>query len=133
MSTLTPYRDKTVLSTVEDWWDQTYPNNKATKPNVIHPDGWFEREPVTILHLYQSYCEYTLALALYPSRLDLNQFAKCLVACHILDIGTGSWVRSDEWQPKEYELRRANGDVSIGDHYQFLGQVEVRERLSHGQ
>lgn len=129
MSTLVPYRRTEILDVVSAWWVSTYPDGKAEFPSTSLPDGWSERNPLTVLHLYQSYCEFTLAKQHFDKRLDLSQFAKCLVACAITDIGSGSWRHLPNWVPKDYELRRANGDYLVEDLLYFYNRLDVLERV----
>lgn len=120
MSTLSPYKNEDILKTIEAWWKETYPENKAQgEPNKFDKNGWFTRYPVSILDLFQSYCEYTLPKERYEARLEIDQFAKCITQCRIMDLG-GTWVRSEDWEPKDYEVRRAVADIGVQEKMLFL-------------
>lgn len=74
--------------------------------------GWFERKHqnsfpgASLYDMYQSYSEYTLSPRLVYQRMDVSSFAKCLVACKIIDVN-GGWSYEPDYTPKRYEITRA--------------------------
>lgn len=89
------YRDEHILGVVEAWFKEAHNNEYGEK-------GVF----VTVHDLYQSYCEYTIGREYISARMTMSQFAKCLAACKIVDIG-GRWRYIKEYQPTNYDLTRA--------------------------
>ena len=81
------------MQTVISWWNEIHPDNKT--PMHTH-----------IVELHQSWARYAGINPFSPKWIDANQFAKCLVAAQIADVG-GWWARLDNWVPKDYEIRRA--------------------------
>lgn len=92
-----PYNDPDTMATISDWWRVTYPENKAGNYDA----------PMHIIELYQSYENYTGMNRYSQGWMDVNQFAKCLVAAQIADLGNGTWQILENWTPKEYEIRKA--------------------------
>lgn len=60
----------------------------------------------TIADLFQSFHEYTTPIVYTYERMDVSTFAKCLVACKIIDVG-GWWVYRPDYTPLRYEITRA--------------------------
>jgi len=89
------YKNPETLAVLLRWFEQTY-GTTASKE-----DGY-----LTIQDLYQSYCEYTIDPLYVSQRLNINEFAKCVVACRILDIG-GQFVHRPSYQPAPSAITRA--------------------------
>lgn len=94
---LAPYNNPDTMGKIRGWWDTIYPENKA---------GSFD-SPLSLIELYQSFEQYSDMDIYSVDWIDANQFAKCLVAAKIADIGNGTWKMLENWVPKEYEIRRA--------------------------
>lgn len=94
---LAPYKSPATMSSLREWWEATYPDNKA---------GSFDN-PLHLIELYQSFEKYSKITPYSADWIDANQFAKCLVAAQISDIGNGTWMMLENWTPKDYEIRRA--------------------------
>lgn len=92
---LAPYKNPEVMDNIKAWWNATYPDNRAEGDQPVH-----------ILELYASYCDYSGLDLFDPLRPDANQFAKCLVAASIIDVG-GWWKMAEDWVPKDWEVKRA--------------------------
>jgi hypothetical protein len=93
---LAPYRNEAIMHSIRKWWVDTYPNNRAEAELPLHA-----------IELYKSYSKWRGGLEPFmDDYMDVNQFAKCLVAAKIADIG-GIWSMLHNWEPKEYEIRRA--------------------------
>lgn len=86
------------MSKINDWWDATYPDNHAR--TVAAP------QHTHVIDLYLSWENYYQEPPYSERWIDANQFAKCLVKARITDVG-GWWARLPNWEPKEYEIRRA--------------------------
>lgn len=94
---LAPYNNPETMAKIKDWWKESFPDNTA---------GSFD-SAMHIIELYQSFEGYTKMNVYSADWIDANQFAKCLVAAKITDIGNGTWKMLEKWVPKEYEIRRA--------------------------
>jgi len=93
---LAPYKNPQIMARVEEWWADAYPTN------TTYSAGEF----IDVIDLYKQYLSYVEHDATTDAWLDPNQFAKCLIAAKICDIG-GYFEKLPNWEPKEYELRRA--------------------------
>ena len=92
------------------------PNRLASykNPEILEVVAtWFERKHnndidyfVTLAELYQSYYEFTLPPMYTFQRLNINEFAKCLVACKIIDIG-GKYTHLPDHIPAPSAITRA--------------------------
>lgn len=91
-----PYKNEETMNSITSWWNKLYPENKAGWPDPLH-----------IIQLYEQYQHCVGMSPLKPGYLDANQFAKCLVAARITDLGNGSWTMLEHWVPKPYEIARA--------------------------
>ena len=94
-NTLAVYRNPEILALVSKWFEETY-------GKVAALDNGF----LTVKDLYQSFSEYTVDPKFIRQRLNLNEFAKCIVACKILDIG-GRFVYRPEYEPAVSAITRA--------------------------
>lgn len=92
---LAPYKNPKILELVSKWFEVTYGEE------AISPNGF-----ITVEDLYQNFSEYTLDPRYVRSRLNINEFAKCIVACKILDIG-GRFVHRPEYEPAPSAITRA--------------------------
>ena len=92
---LAVYNNPEVLAIVSEWFEKTY-------GKVAAVDNGF----LTVKDLYQSFSEYTVDPKYLQQRLNLNEFAKCIVACKILDIG-GRFVHRPEYEPAVSAITRA--------------------------
>jgi len=94
-NTLAVYKNPDILALVAKWFKETYGQIAALD------DGF-----LTVKDLYQSYSEYTIDPKYIHQRLNLNEFAKCIVACKILDIG-GRFIHRPEYEPAVSAITRA--------------------------
>lgn len=94
-----PYNNPATLQYVLDWWTTAHPTDTAS------PTSQPEVSPAMALFL--DFDAYTGQLVWSPNYLAPNQFAKCLVALHITDIGNGTYALLPTWEPKPYEIARA--------------------------
>lgn len=92
---LAVYNNPYILAVVSRWFEETY-------GKVAALDNGF----LTVRDLYQSYSEYTVSPEFIHERLNLSEFAKCIVACRILDIG-GRFVYRPEYKPAISAITRA--------------------------
>jgi hypothetical protein len=92
---LAVYNNPEILAMVSRWFKETY-------GEVAALDNGF----LTVKNLYQSYSEYTIAPEFIHERLNLSEFAKCIVACKILDIG-GRFMYRPEYEPAISAVTRA--------------------------
>lgn len=92
---LAAYKDEQILTFISEWFADVHGNN-------FYSDERF----VTLIDLYQSYCEFTLPMVHYELRMDINTFAKCVVACKILDIG-GRFRYAPTYEPAPSAITRA--------------------------
>lgn len=92
---LAVYDNPEVLRLVSEWFKVTY-------GVTAHAEVGF----LTIRDLYQSFSEYTIGRAFIDRRLNLSEFAKCVVACKILDIG-GRFVYVPTYEPIRSAITRA--------------------------
>lgn len=90
-----PYKNREILDLVSKWFAETYGETAAKE------DGF-----LTVHDLYQSYSEYTLDPKYIHMRLNVNEFAKCIVACKILDIG-GRFRHAPSYRPTPSAITRA--------------------------
>ena len=95
MNKLAKYKDPEILSLVSQWFEEIYGTEASAD------EGFLSLED-----LYQSFTEYTLEPKYTHQRLDINQFAKCIVACKILDIG-GRFRYAPTYQPAVSAITRA--------------------------
>lgn len=95
-NTLAVYRNPDILTLVSQWFSDTY-GVTASKQG-----GGF----LTIRDLYQSFSEYTIAPKYADRRLNMSEFAKCIVACKILDIG-GRYRYVPDYEPAPSAITRA--------------------------
>lgn len=107
---LAAWKESALIEAVDKWWHETYPFNEANADN--HPTGqraYPRHIPVLKLgDLYQSYYMRTVAPNMAAFRLSQEEFAKCLMAAKIMDIG-GKWRQATEWEPTEDQIRRVTG------------------------
>lgn len=89
------YRDPVILALVSKWFEDTYGVSASSG------DGY-----LMIVDLYQSFSEYTIGRQFAYQRLNIDQFAKCLVACKIIDIG-GRFRVVPTYQPSNSAITRA--------------------------
>lgn len=93
-----PYKNPIITTKINEWWGTiSQPQNQ-----VGH---W--RSPVGIIDLYDSWQAHSNISPYSPDWLSPNQFAKCLVAARIADLGNGTWRQLEGWEPKAYEVARA--------------------------
>ena len=92
---LAPYKNPETLALVSQWFKETYGDTAGKK------DGW-----LTVADLYQSFSEYTVDPRYIHQRLNVNEFAKCIVACKILDIG-GRFRYVPSYRPAPSAVTRA--------------------------
>lgn len=92
---LASYKNPETLELVHRWFKTTY-GNTAQKDRGFY----------TVSELYQSFSEYTIDPEYADRRLNLQEFAKCLVACKIIDIG-GVFMHRPEYAPKPSAITRA--------------------------
>lgn len=92
---LAPYKNPEILELVFQWFETTYGNE------AISPSGF-----LTIEDLYQNFSEYTVDPKYVHQRLNINEFAKCIVACKILDIG-GRFRYEPSYEPARSAITRA--------------------------
>lgn len=92
---LAPYKNPDTLKLVAKWFEKTYGEEAVAVGKFL-----------TVEDLYQNFSEYTLNPRYIHQRLDINQFAKCIVACKILDIG-GRFVHRPEYEPAPSAITRA--------------------------
>lgn len=92
---LAPYKNPEVLEVVSQWFKETY-GETAQKRNKV----------LIVYDLYQSYCEYTIRPEYTHQRLNASEFAKCIVACKILDIG-GVFQHRPTYEPAVSAVTRA--------------------------
>jgi hypothetical protein len=90
-----PYKNPDILAVVSQWFEETY-------GTTAHKENGF----LTVHDLYQSYSEYTLDPKYLHYRLNVNEFAKCIVACKILDIG-GRFRYAPSYVPTVSAITRA--------------------------
>lgn len=89
------YDSEYTLSVIRLWFKQNH-ENKYKRDNA----------PVSLEDLFQSYHRFTASPSRAFDRMDIHTFAKCLVACKILDMG-GYWELRPNYTPKRYEITRA--------------------------
>lgn len=94
-NTLAVYRNPDILALVSKWFEETY-GETASKDNGF----------LTVRDLYQSFSEYTIDPKYVDVRLNVNEFAKVIVACKILDIG-GRFRYMPEYEPAVSAVTRA--------------------------
>lgn len=71
---------------------------------------WFENQGTfngNLKELYQSYYEYVVAPEYVFERMDIHTFAKCLVACRIIEVVQNHWALRENYTPKRYEIVKA--------------------------
>lgn len=90
-----PYKNPKILALVSQWFEETYGTEASAE------DGF-----LTVKDLYQSFSEYTLDPKYIHERLNVNEFAKCIVACKILDIG-GRFRYAPTYDPAPSAITRA--------------------------
>lgn len=90
-----PYKNPEILALVSRWFKEIYGETAAKE------DGF-----LTVADLYQSFTEYTLDPKYAHQRLNINEFAKCIVACKILDIG-GRFRLAPSYKPAPSAITRA--------------------------
>lgn len=95
MNRLAPYKNPEILALVSEWFEATY-GTEASRENGF----------LTVQDLYQSFSEYTLDPRYINQRLNASEFAKCVVACKILDIG-GRFRLTPHYQPAVSAITRA--------------------------
>ena len=98
-NTLAVYKNPEVLETVMDWFQATYGNLAVDYSRFLG-----------VQDLYQSYHEYTTDPKYVFKRLNVNEFAKCLVACRIIDIG-GSFRLIPNYEPAPSAITRATANI----------------------
>lgn len=90
-----PYNNTETMISINRWYKAAYP--KHTTPKQTH-----------IIELYESYqVNQPTNKPTSDKYLTPNQFAKCLVAARIADLGNGTWTILPNWEPKAYEIARA--------------------------
>lgn len=89
------YKNPEILALVSAWFKETYGEEASA-------EGGF----LTVKDLYQSFSEYTLDPKYIHQRLNINEFAKCIVACKILDIG-GRFRYVESYDPAPSAITRA--------------------------
>jgi hypothetical protein len=92
---LAKYKDPETLALVSNWFKEIYGDE-------AHADTGF----LTIHDLYQSFSEYTIEERYLHQRMNVNEFAKCVVACRILDIG-GRFRYQPTYEPAVSAITRA--------------------------
>ena len=92
---LAPYKNPEILELVSTWFEQCY-----------GVEAYDNDRFVTIEDLYQSFSEYTVDPKYVHQRLNINEFAKCIVACKILDIG-GRFRYEPSYEPAVSAITRA--------------------------
>lgn len=92
---LARYKDPEVLAFISKWFAEVHDNQ-------FHREDRF----VGLTDLYQSYHEYTMPIKCTAFRMDINMFAKCIVACKILDIG-GRFRHVPTYEPAPSAITRA--------------------------
>lgn len=92
---LARYKDEKVLTFISEWFKD------------IHQNDFYELGKYKVLEdLYQSYHEFTTPMSYVEYRMDMSTFAKCLIACKILDIG-GRFRYAPDYQPAPSAITRA--------------------------
>ena len=94
-NTLAVYKNQEILALVAKWFEETYGH-----------EAHLEKGYMTVEDLYQSFSEYTIAPQFIRQRLNINEFAKCIVACKILDIG-GRFRLVPTYEPAPSAITRA--------------------------
>ena len=94
-NTLAVYRNPEILELVSTWFQETYGEVAYTKNGFM-----------SVRDLYQSFCDYTINPQFADRRLNLNEFAKVIVACKILDIG-GRFKYVPTYEPAPSAITRA--------------------------
>ena len=89
--------DETIIEAVDTWWHKQFPLNEANYINA--------NRTVTVEDLYHSYYDWATQWERRAYRVNLDQFAKCLMAARIMDIG-GIWRQAAEWNPTADQIRR---------------------------
>lgn len=89
------YKDEKTLQFISEWFKDIHDN-----------DFYFSGQFVGLLDLYQTYHEFTTPQAYADYRMDASTFAKCLVACKILDIG-GRFRYAPDYEPAPSAITRA--------------------------
>lgn len=92
---LASYKNPEILELVSTWFKTTYGETAQKQSGFL-----------TVADLYQSFSEYTISPEYAQYRLNIQEFAKCLVACRILDIG-GVFMYRPEYEPKPSAITRA--------------------------
>ena len=100
------------MDTVEAWWYETFPTH-TTPPDRV----------TSALELYQSYTEYTNAPERWASRLNPDEFMKCITFARIVELEPGYWLYDRDYLPKEYLWKRATLDPTIYEEQQFLSKT----------
>lgn len=95
MNKIAPYKNPEILALVSRWFEETY-------GDVAAKDDGF----LTVHDLYQSFSEYTVDPKYIHQRLNASEFAKCIVACKILDIG-GRFRVAPTYEPAPSAITRA--------------------------
>jgi len=113
---LAPYKDEAIIKAINKWWRETYPFNEAHVDNHRDFSTFEELKVLTISDLYQSYYIWCEPIKNANFRLTKDQFAKCLMAARIIDIG-GRWRQATDWEPTEGQIRRVTGE----DNYSVKG------------
>jgi len=92
---LAVYKNAEILALVSKWFSETYGES------AYKEDGF-----LSVRDLYQSFSEYTLDRRFIDKRMNLNEFAKCIVACKILDIG-GRFRYVPNYEPRPTAITKA--------------------------
>ena len=95
---IAPYNNPATLQQVQDWWTSAHPEGRAEHTRAVVS---------ALMGMFLDYDEYTGQVLWSPNYITPNQFAKCITALQITDIGNGTYAHLPSWTPKHYEIARS--------------------------
>lgn len=111
------WQDKRIISAIERWWRERFPFNEANVDTVTNPPGshiysrqehTLNPDRVVLEDLYELYYRWAGKWENRFYRINFDQFAKCVMAARIMDIG-GRWRMATDWNPTPGQIRRVTG------------------------
>jgi hypothetical protein len=115
---LAAWQNQQTVNAVSSWWQERFPFNEANVGTVVHESGkpqystqgvTINSDRVVIDDLYELYYRWAGDWHHRFYRLNFDQFAKCVMAAKIMDIG-GKWRMATDWNPTPDQIRRVTGN-----------------------
>lgn len=100
------WQNPSIVGAVDSWWKDQFPYNEANATTVA---AYKAVPTVTIMDLYDLYYSWADNWRYRSFRLNFDQFAKCLMAARVMDIGGGIWRQAVDWEPTADQIRRVTG------------------------